>query len=185
MRIFTIVTGIILALTGVWCFANPGTTFLAMAFILGIVMIFSGGSEIFTYVFMKKKRSTPSWIIGEAIISILLGIIVLSNQLATDVMVPVFFGLWIMFSGVMRITGAVALKGQVHNKGWLWTLILGMVGTVVGVYCSYNPIAANFAIVLLVGVTFMLQGINICSMGIQMPHKIHKGHKEKVEKAAE
>lgn len=181
MRILTIVTGVILALTGVWCFANPGTTFLALAFVLGIVMIICGISEGFTYVSMKKKGIVHMWVLEEAVLSVLLGITVLANQLATDAMVPVFFGLWVIFSGVVRIIGGIALKGQVTHKGWLWTLILGVMGIIIGTYCFYNPVVAGFEIVILVGMTFMLQGINICSVGIQMPHK---SHKKKMEEAA-
>ena len=42
MRTLTIVSGILMLLTGVFCFINPGQTFLAMAFVVGIVMVING-----------------------------------------------------------------------------------------------------------------------------------------------
>lgn len=177
MRIFTIITGVILAITGIWCFANPGTTFLALAFVLGLVMIFSGISGIFTYITIKKKKEAESWVLAEAILATILGVLVLSNQLATDAMIPVFFGMWILFSGILRVLGAFTLRNKEQYR-WVWTLVLGIIGILMGIYCFYNAVIAGFAIVILVGITLMLQGINICATGIQMPHKVRANQKK-------
>ena len=42
MRILTVISGILMILTGVFCFINPGQTFLSMAFIVGIIMVING-----------------------------------------------------------------------------------------------------------------------------------------------
>ena len=42
MRILTIISGIFMVLTGVFCFMNPGQTFLSLAFIVGLVMVING-----------------------------------------------------------------------------------------------------------------------------------------------
>ena len=39
MRMLTIIGGVLMLLTGIFCFINPGQTFLAIAFVIGLVMV--------------------------------------------------------------------------------------------------------------------------------------------------
>ena len=42
MRMLTIIGGVLMLLTGIFCFINPGQTFLAIAFVIGLVMVLNG-----------------------------------------------------------------------------------------------------------------------------------------------
>ena len=42
MRLLTIISGGMLIMTSLFCFANTGETFLALAFVLGLAMILTG-----------------------------------------------------------------------------------------------------------------------------------------------
>ena len=42
MRVLTILSGILMLATGVFCLINPGQTFLVLAFVVGIVMVING-----------------------------------------------------------------------------------------------------------------------------------------------
>ena len=39
MRMLTIIGGVLMLLTGIFCFINPGQTFLAIAFVIGLVTV--------------------------------------------------------------------------------------------------------------------------------------------------
>lgn len=171
MKTVTIVTGGILMLTGVWCLANPGATFLSLAFIIGIVMLIVGLNGFFAYGELKKQGEPVSYLLPEAIVSVILGAIVLSNQLVSDAAIPIFFGMWIMYSGIMRVLIAVSKKRSGDEKGWVIILIPGLLSIAAGVYSFYNPIAAGIAIVIMIGVFFLIQGLNTMSTGLQMQGK--------------
>ena len=49
MRMLTIIGGVLMLLTGIFCFINPGQTFLAIAFVIGLVMVLNGLIHICAY----------------------------------------------------------------------------------------------------------------------------------------
>lgn len=170
MRILTIATGIMMMLTSVWCFAVPGAVYAAIAFILGSVMVFAGLSGAFAYFFAHERSVGAPWILAESILTFLLGCLVLMNQLAIDAVIPMFFGMWVLFSGVLRIMASFALR-KAENRLWILVLVFGLLSTVVGIYAFFNPAMAALAIVLLIGIFFLMQGVNVLTFGIAMPGK--------------
>ena len=165
MGIFKIAAGVILILTGIFCFATPGATFFSVAFVLGCSMLFSGASGILAYVWIGRRREVSNLLLVEGISGILLGILVLSNQLTADAAIPVFFGLWVMFSGIMRIVeGLPRMKSGIQP--WCWPVALGALGTFIGFYSFYNTVLFNFSPVMLVGILFVMQGVNVLMVGV-------------------
>lgn len=170
MRIVTIISGVLMLLAGVWCFANPGASFLSLAFVLGIVMIIAGVTGATNYFTEKNRNAEGGWVIAESILTFILGCIVLSNQLLVDAMVIIFFGMWLLFSGCLRIVAAFQLR-RLEEKTWHWTLGFGIVASIVGLYAFVNPITFGLSVGLLVGGFFVVQGANVLVVGINMPHK--------------
>ena len=84
--------------------------------------------------------------------------------------IPVFFGMWILFCGIMRIVASLYLI-LIKNNAWIFTLALGVVSTSFGVYAFFNNIAADISIIILTGIIFLLQGINVLVYGIFIPGK--------------
>lgn len=175
VRILTMIVGILFAVTGAWCLANPGTTFLSLAFVIGLVMLIFGICAIFTYRNIKKEKNkytlTSGWILIEAILSTVLACLVLSNQLTADAMVPLFFGMWTMFSGVLRIAAALFIKDVEKGFDWIWMLSLGAFGVLIGIYAFVNPMMAGLSVMTIVGICFLVQGINIFTTGLRLRTK--------------
>ena len=112
MRILTIISGILMVLSGVFCFVNPGQTFLALAFIIGIVMVINGIIHTMAYLIGRgfhNRGDNNGWILTDALITLLLGILVLCNQLVADTVIPMVFGMWILVSGILRIEAATRI----------------------------------------------------------------------------
>lgn len=170
MRIVTILAGVIMLSAGVWCFANPGASFMSLAFVLGIVMIIAGLTGAINYFTEKNRNAEGGWVIAESILTFILGCIVLSNQLLLDAMVVIFFGMWLLFSGCLRVVAAFQLR-RMQEKTWNWTLGFGVIASLAGIYAFINSITFGFAVVLLVGAFFVIQGANVLVVGINMPHK--------------
>ena len=170
MRILTVITGMALMLTGIWCFAERGAVFSNIAFILGCAMVFAGVLSILIYFFAPGKQTGFGWFLAEGIITLILGGVVLSNQLATDSMVPFFFGMWVLFCGVMRAVASLHLI-MVKNNSWIVNLALGLISMVAGGYAFFNQIAAGITVIILTGVYFLIQGVNVLVYGVFIPGK--------------
>jgi uncharacterized membrane protein HdeD (DUF308 family) len=182
VRVFKIAAGVILILTGVFCFANPGATFLTIAFLLGCAMVLSGISGIMAYIWISQKKEISSLLMIEGLMSIILGILVLSNQLLADAAIPVFFGLWVMFAGIIRVVEAYIHRGD-GKMLLIWFLFMGMLGIAAGLYAFYNTVLFAFSAIVLVGILFIIQGLNVLMTGINLSF-LHK-HKAKESRTAE
>lgn len=179
MRTLTIISGILLILTGVFCFANPGETFLSLAFIIGFSMVVNGVIHAAAYVQGRagNKKDNNGWIMADAIIAIILGFLVLCNQIVADVAVPLVFGMWTMFSGILRIVSSSQIDRENKKGNFVWTFATGILCVVGGMYAFFNPILAGIAIAILLGALFVLQGISVLELGIHMPHEKKKKEK--------
>lgn len=163
MRISSIMVGVLLVFTSVWCIAHPGATYLSLAFLLGAVMLLHGITAVFGYLSIRvPKKRGPGWLLADGMVTTILSLLVLSNQLVADSTVPVFFGLWIMHSGVARIVFSVNEK---HKSGWIWLLVLGIVCVLSGSYLFVDAILFDFTLMSLVGFVFLLQGVNMLYLG--------------------
>ncbi|MDF3000262.1 MAG: HdeD family acid-resistance protein [Bacillota bacterium] len=178
MRVFKIAAGVILVITGIFCFAAPGATFVSVAFILGCAMLLSGISGVTAYIWIGKKREVPYLLLAEGVTSILLGILVLTNQIIAEAAIPVFFGLWVLFSGVLRVSDGISRMKQ-DSRDWTWLVILGAVGTITGMYSFFNTVLFHFSPVMLTGILFVMQGIHVLTAGVSLSF-----HPRKKAKAA-
>lgn len=186
LRLLIIISGVLLILTGLFCFANPGETFLALAFILGLIMVLSSVIQGVSYCWGRagNRKDNNGWILTEAIITFILGGLVLSSQIAADVAIPMVFGMWVMFSGVLRVVIATQIDRSYKKANFIETLIIGLLCVLGGLYAFLNPILAGMPIAILLGIMFMLQGVSILELGIHMPHEKKQPRKPKKQKTS-
>ena len=176
MRVFKIAAGVILVITGIFCFAAPGATFVSIAFILGSAMLLSGISGVTSYIAIGSKREVPYLLLAEGITSILLGILVLANQIVAEAAIPVFFGLWVMFSGVLRVADGIS-RMKYGLRQWSWLVALGALGTITGMYSFFNTVLFGFSPVMLTGIIFVVQGVHVLTAGVSLTFHHRKAAK--------
>ena len=172
MRVITIVMGILLMGTGVWSFANSGVSFLALAFAIGLVMIADGTVEGMTYIYARggNRQDNNIWMLADSVITLILGIMVLSGQLAAEVAVPYVFGMWMLFSGILRLVVALNINRVKKKSNFWWTVGTGLVCMLAGIFGFFNSIALNMAVGELLGIFFIIQAITTLEIGFHMPH---------------
>ena len=190
MRILTIISGILMVLTSAFCFINPGQTFLVLAFVIGMVMVFNGIVHALAYFIgrgLHNKGDNNGWILTEALITLVLGILILCNQLVVDAAIPMVFGTWVLVSGILRIEASTHINKNKKLTNFKTTLITGIVTSVVGVFGFINPMIGWLSTAILLGIFLLIQGINIIELGINMPHekksyvKIYKKRRQVVK----
>lgn len=167
MRILKIIAGVILILTAVLCFANIGATFIYIAFILGCAQLFSGIIGILAYIMISRKKEPSSLLLAEGILSTIMGFLVLSNLLITEEVIPMFFGMWVMFAGIQRVSFSDKMRKN-DVAVWKWIFFQGLFSTLAGTYAFINPVLFNFPVLMLVGIYFIIQGVNVLTTGINI-----------------
>ena len=174
MRVLTIFGGVLMVLAGVLCFMNPGQTFLAMAFIIGLVVVLNGMLHMLVYLAgrgLNNKGDNNGWILVDALITLLLGIMVLSNQIVADISIHMVFGMWLLVTGVLRIEAASHINIENKRKNFMVTMGTGVVTTLFGALGFINPLASLISTIVLLGIFMVIQGLNIVELGVNMPHE--------------
>lgn len=170
MRIVTALSGVILIGTAIWCFAHQGTSFLALAFIIGVVMLLQSLGEVCAYISVRNEIVKSSWIITDAAATLMLGALVLVNQITVDSIIPVFFGIWLLYSGILRMVASFHMI-RAGEKAWLWVLLFATLTVIAGEYCFFNGVLKDFGMITLAAQALLLQGVNILALAVNMPGK--------------
>ena len=190
MRVLTIISGILMLVTGVFCFINTGQTFLTLAFVVGIVMVLNGIIHTLAYLIgrgLHNQGDNNGWILVDALITLVLGILVLCNQLVVDVAIPMVFGMWVLVSGILRVEAASHINRVKKRRNFKSTLITGILTVAIGVFGFIDPLVNWLSVVFLLGMFLCMQGVNVIELGINMPHekrdyvKIYTRHRSAVK----
>jgi len=159
-----------LMLTGVWAFTFRGMGFVSIAFVVGCVMISSGFFCILVYFFAPGKHAGFGWFCAEGLLTAILGGIILANLLIVDSFIPLFFGMWILFCGTLRVVASLH-SVMSRNHSWIITLLFGIISILAGVYAFYNQFSTDVSMIILTGAFILLQGVNVLIYGVFIPGK--------------
>ena len=180
MRVITLTGGFLMVATGAFCFINPGQTFMTMAFVIGSVMVINGVIHALGFLLARGSfgiGDNNGWILIDAILTLLLGILILCNQLTVDMAIPMIFGMWVLVSGLLRFEAATRINRQKKPGNFKAAFITGVVTILVGLIGFINPFVTYVSIIITLGIFLVVQGINSIELGINMPHKVKEDAK--------
>lgn len=141
MKIFTMMFGILLAVCGFSCMFTPIMTFLETGWFLMILLFVYGIMGIIKAVTQKEYKIQFLF----SIISVILGAVILfvpGLRLMTDGMLIYLMAGWFLLQGIVDIFLSFRQKKRGEGKGWIWTMILGILGLLVGIYSFVHPLFA-------------------------------------------
>ena len=159
---------------GAFCFVNSGQTFLNIAFVVGAIMVINGVIHSLAYFVgrgLHNRGDNNGWILIDGLLTLLLGVLILCNQLVVDMAIPMIFGMWVLVSGLLRIEAATHINRERKNANFKATMITGIVTTLIGIFGFTDPLFTWVTVVSLLGIFLMIQGINAIELGINMPHE--------------
>lgn len=93
-----------------------------------------------------------------AVIGLILGVIGLLFPGATLLTIAVLFGIYLIASGMYRITAAFVANNLDSSMRWV-TGSLGLLVVIAGILCLSNPFQSLVALAIVIGVGWILEGI--------------------------
>ena len=188
MRVFTMIAGLILTGLGVFCIAEAGLSFLAVAFPVGLVMMFVGFIECLAYKKVAETEERKHFIFIDGLTTFFIGIVSISGCLTIDAAVIVVFGLWSMVAGI-RVIGLLiedkSYKEEEKDLNFYCMVIVSALNFARGVYGFYNSMLFEFTVLMMVGLYCAVQGLNVIRIGFDIPYNKPDLIKTKTEKIAE
>lgn len=169
MKAVTVIIGVLFIGTGIYCFVNMKAAFLSLALILGLALLAYGVGQVFTWFTDRQNKGLTVWALAEGILTALIGALVVFYPFQTDFVLAVWFAAWLMVSGIMRIVGSLKTRKLLPGAPWGFMFAMGIIGILVGIYCLVHPMVTGMALALMLGIFFVLQGINCIAFGINLP----------------
>jgi uncharacterized membrane protein HdeD (DUF308 family) len=153
--------GILFILVGIYMIASPLTSFIALGFMFGLIILLTGIAELM-HTIRDHGAANRGWHLFLGIIDIILGIILMGHIAASVDLLRIIVGIWFLFRGISLISFS-SLFGR------SWVLILGGIVTMLfGLLVLFNPIFGAMTIILWTAIAFILTGIFNVILGMRM-----------------
>ena len=147
-----LILGIILTILGIFTMIRPESMLNSIVICYGIVAAVSGIADIIFYVKMERHMGVvPTVSLTSGILSTLLGMMLILCPGAAQRLVIWLFALWIIMHSISRLS---------HNSFGLVSLLLNIIGIVIGVMLLIEPIMAVVAFGYLIGLYLIVLGID-------------------------
>lgn len=158
INIYLIVTAVLLVVLGVVCIFNPGASFASAAWLMGLVILVSGVSSLIfglrAQAFLPNAGSTTLL----AVFQIIVGLMLATNILASEVALIAVFSMWVMFEGISLAVLSIDYRKSHYDRWWLM-LILGVCSIVLGFLALREPETTSAFLGVLIGLGILANGI--------------------------
>lgn len=175
MKVFNCIFGVFAIFGAIYCIFYPSLTFINSGWLLSILLGIWGICGIFEYATTKNTPNHSNSVGAMGTVGLVFGIIatvlsicavfIPSVQLMFDFSILCLFASWLVISGIVTAVTAVNAKKNTTGKGWIFSLILGILVLLSGIYGFFHLLFIAQAIGILIGVLLMLYGVRlICSV---------------------
>ncbi|MGC6769100.1 HdeD family acid-resistance protein [Enterococcus sp. LJL51] len=155
----SLLLGILFVLTALLSFQDPAGNLIAIVMVFAVFAIFKGIFELIGRNRLKQLtgyRAYAPIVLG--VIDMIIGIYFLFNLGVGVSVLPYIFAIWFIVDSVF---GLFTLElARAFNTGYYWfTLIVDILGIILGFILLFNPLSSALTLSFLVGFYFMMFGI--------------------------
>lgn len=151
-------SSIALVILGVLLFFFSELTIISISYVIGGILVAIGVIALLRYINNINKEVKNELDIIYGLVTIILGIIVISNPKAIASIIPFILGIIIVISSASKIEYSFELKKSNHHL-WKSTLIMALVALLCGVLLIFNPFAGAEFITKVIGIILFVYGI--------------------------
>lgn len=136
----------------------PDSELASVANRLGIAMVIAGGGNLAVYCTKHRKIHGCHWLLADGLTMVFLAIFPLFNTMIPINVIPFFFGIWELVSGVLKFTEFTELYEE-SIKGWQWFLGVGLIELLSGVASMVKPIDDFVGMNHVIAIIFFIQSL--------------------------
>ena len=174
-KICSIILSIIMIILGVYCIFTPDITYLSLAYIIGISILFDAIGKIVNWWHYRKENDlSDSWLLLSGILSCIFAVILLSDglfQFALDMTIVYMIAIWILITGIIRIIRSFKIrkiykKTDLIGRRWWIVLTFGIILSCVGILSLFNPMLLIVTIGINIGLAILISGCNMLTFAL-------------------
>jgi uncharacterized membrane protein HdeD (DUF308 family) len=154
-----VVLGVLSIVAGGIVLARPDHSLRALAVIIGIFILIDGLLELYWAIVDRVESNATAALL--AILNVVVGVLLIRHPISGVEAVALFIGIWLVAVGVLRAVVAVAVP-----EGRLGRLLIAAVEILAGVVIVSSPDIGYATLTLLVGFSFIANGIAMIVAGL-------------------
>jgi uncharacterized membrane protein HdeD (DUF308 family) len=147
-----LIRGILFILLGLYMVATPANSFAALGFLFGLIILFAGISELFRVV-RDRDAFSRGFHLFIGVIDIILGIVLLGHIAASETLLRIILGIWILLKAI----GLFSFGGSL-GKSWP-VIAAGIILVIFGGMVLFNPVFGAVTIIIWIAFAFMIIGM--------------------------
>lgn len=162
-NVISFLIGILLIIIALFAFANPFHDLVWITVFIAVVLIIKGLAELFN---RHYPGSDSGKIVLLGTLDTLLGVFLLFNIQFGMIALPYIFAICFICESLLTLFSLADL--ELISKGLFYFFIfMNIIGVVLGVMLLLNPAASIFTLAFLIGMYFMIHGINAIILAFQ------------------
>lgn len=154
----SLLTSTLLLVVGVLLLFKSSDTIVALSYILGSVLIVLGIIAVVNFFRKSSMNAFNDLNIIYGIVTIILGVLIITNPNAIATFIPFVVGLGILISSSIKLAYSIELKNDADEL-WKSTLIMAAIGAFCGVLILFNPFKTSVIVFKIIGLFIVIYSI--------------------------
>ncbi|MGY6224884.1 HdeD family acid-resistance protein [Faecalibacterium duncaniae] len=148
---------------GIFLVMKPGTALNIVCYALGGVVLACAAVQLIRYFVVERGVFQSQLTLISGLVCLALGAFLLLRSDIVVSILPIVFGLFVIFDAIARVQNALDLRRCGYDS-WKGFLLLPVLSVVLGVVLIVNPFGAMETLVMAIGVILIVEGaINLLS----------------------
>ena len=148
---------------GIFLVMKPGTALNIVCYALGGVVLACAAVQLIRYFVVERGVFQSQLTLISGLVCLALGVFLLLRSDIVVSILPIVFGLFVIFDAIGRVQNALDLRRCGYDS-WKGFLLLPVLSVVLGVVLIANPFGAMETLVMAIGVILIVEGaINLLS----------------------
>ena len=162
--------GVSVALLGILLLSRPAATIALIVFFMGIYWLADGSITVIESVRGRKHHQSWGWGVFVGGFSVLAGLVVVSQPLASAILTTTFLIYFLAFaalvSGISRTIAGIRLRKELPGE---WSMILsGVMHTILGFILLGKPLASAAVFIWMVGILAIAGGLALSIVALKL-----------------
>jgi uncharacterized membrane protein HdeD (DUF308 family) len=173
-----LIQGILLILASIFIFRHPAASLAGLSIWFATLILLAG--IVSTILYFKSDKEERDWTdLLWGLLTVLIGILMITNLGATMITVTFMFGLWMILTGVSIFSSGWKIRGVEGSNAWL-IIVIGALSIIAGLMVAFNFAIGTVTITVLFGLQVLLAGLGLVFLAF-LKKKAVKNINEKVE----
>ena len=165
MRIVQIGLGIIALILSIYVLAFPAATFVALVWILGIVLLVVGIERVISGIFEHHPGRSRWASVGLGILVIILAIIVMAFPASVGVFLIILLAIALLFDGIARLIHGISDRTRGRGSR-IFSIVAGVIEIALSIAIMAAPTLGAGIVGVLMAIALIIVGIQIIVAGV-------------------